>query len=102
MTNGSAALARMRRLAQQFDAIFLDNRIREDVVGDGFEILKRLLASDGVVERDLEILALTNAGNSRETQAVQSGADGLALRVEHRGLEGDEDACFHRENSIIA
>src|ERR1035441_8942806 len=62
---------------------------------DSFDVLARLLPSDSLGERDIEALSLADIGDGLVAQSVKRRADRLALRVQHRGFEGNEYASFH-------
>src|ERR1700722_9928312 len=62
---------------------------------DNFDILPRLLPRDSFGERDVEALSLPDGGDGLVAEPVQGRADGLPLRVQYRGFEGNEDASFH-------
>src|SRR4051794_17626740 len=83
------------RLVEELDAEVLYYRIGEDVARDRFDVLLRLLPSDPVGERDIEELALPHGCDCRVAETVERRADGLALRVQHSGLQRNEDASFH-------
>src|SRR3954470_21796516 len=79
---------------QELDAKLFDYRVGEHVPGNRVDIVFSLLACDVVVDVDFEELALAHACDGRITEPVERRADGLALRVEHGGLQGHEDASF--------
>ena len=58
--------------------------------------------ASAVRQIDIEELALAHCGDAVVAQPVERRAHGLALRIQHRGLEGNKDACFHGRTSIIA
>ena len=87
-------------LIQYFHPVLFDDRVREHVVRDGLYFALGRLARQAVRKRDLEIFALPHCRDRGMAEAVQCGADRLALRVEDRGLQGDEDACFHEESQL--
>src|SRR4029078_5460101 len=45
---------------------------------------------------DLDIFAFAHALNPTKAKGMQRTLDGLALRIEHAGFQGDGDARFHR------
>src|ERR1035437_7405669 len=83
-----------------FNAITLDHRIREQLVGHlGGERpgLHRL----GGGEVELEILALAHVFDLAVAERVQRVGDRLALRVEDRRFERDEDTSAHQPSREI-
>ena len=70
-------------------------------MSDCLDLFVRFLARDAIGNGNVEDFALAHIGDSSMAQTAERRADRLALRVENRGFEGYEDACFHR-NSIIA
>ena len=86
---------RVRALVQNLDPVFLDDRVGEDLVGDGLDLFVGFLASDAIRNRDVENFALAHIGDGAMAEAAEGGADRLALRVEDRGFEGNENASFH-------
>ena len=52
-------------------------------------------AKDLGITDDRVRLALAHAGDFGITETIERGADGLALRIEDGGFEGDVDAGFH-------
>jgi len=67
-------------------------------MGYRFDIFSHLLRRTPVRHGDIEKLALADVRYGGIAQAVQRGADGLALRVEDGGLERNEDTRFHKRN----
>src|SRR3982750_4265264 len=87
--------SRTGELVHEFDAKFFDDRVRQNVAGDGVNFLLRLVARDTLGEPQFEELALPNVRDIRVTEPVESGANGLTLRVEDGGLQHDENTSFH-------
>src|SRR5262245_60779765 len=71
------------RSIQNFYAILFDHGVRQNLVSDGFQVLRRLLAGDAIGDCDVEELALADRVDCGIAQTVQRGADGLALWVQH-------------------
>ena len=85
----------VRSFPVDLDPITLDHRIREQLVGDLGGQRARLLGGRGR-ELELEVLALADVADARVAQRVQRVGDRLALRIEDRRLQCDEDSGFHR------
>src|SRR5258705_816106 len=83
------------RSVQKFDAIIFDYRIREHVARDPIHLLGRLFARSAGSVLDVEEFSLPHSGDGGMSQAVERAPNGLALRVEHGGLEGNVDASLH-------
>jgi len=84
----SPAKLKLPRLPQLFDPIILNHGIAQNVTRDRVQIFAR-------IERDLKKLTLADIFDSFVSEAVQRGANGLALRIEDGLFEGYVDACFH-------
>lgn len=89
-------------LVGEFYAVFLDHRVRQDFVRNGFDVLLCLFARHAAGKRDLKELALAHAGNAVVPMAVQCRPHGLTLRIEHGGLQGNKNSRYHFGTSIIA
>src|SRR5581483_9947497 len=89
-------------LVDDLDPVLFDDGVGEDVVGNRFDVLLCLVAGDAVGDGDIEILALTDGGDTMIAESVQRGTDGLTLRIKDRGFQRNEDARFHRGISIMA
>src|SRR3954454_8115696 len=88
------------RLSQHLDAVVLDHRVGEELVGCVLE--SRLDAHPvGALDLDVEHLALADARDAGDTERLQSALDRLALRVENAGFQRDGDACLHYTAEII-
>lgn len=98
LRNGQAEAPVPQSLVGEFDGVFFDDGIGEDVVGESLDILLRLVARDAVGDRDVEAFALTDIRDIAIAQTVQRGANRLALRIEYGGLEENEDSCFHQKH----
>src|ERR1700676_3756894 len=83
------------RSVQKFDAIIFDHRMREHVTRNPIHLQRRLFAGRAGSDFDVEEFSLPHRGDSGMSQAVERAPDGLALRVEHGGLEGNENASLH-------
>lgn len=77
-------------LIEHLNPVIFDDRITQHIARDGVEILAGL-------QGDFEKLALPDVFDPLMTEAVQSGADGLALRIEDGWFEGYVDASFHND-----
>jgi glutamate racemase len=64
-------------------------------VGDGLDFAQGSLFCQTIGERDLEVFALPDVRDRRMAETVQRSAHRLTLRIEDRGLQRDENACFH-------
>src|SRR5207253_9023416 len=73
-----------------FDPIALDDRVREQLVGD-FGRQHLGLRRFGRRQVELEVLALPNVLDAAVAERMQRVDDGPALRVEDGRLEGDKD-----------
>src|SRR3954469_15135784 len=81
-------------LAQNLDPVILDYRVRQQLVGGGFQ--RRLgVGLVGAGQFDVEHLALAHTGHAIDAERFKRPFDGLALRIENAGFESDGDACFH-------
>jgi hypothetical protein len=81
-----------------FDGIFFDDGVGQDVVRKRLEIFLRLLTRNTVSNRDVETFTLPDIGDSAVAQTIQRRPNGLALRIEYSGLEENEDSCFHQNH----
>ncbi len=88
-------------LIHDLDPVFLDDRVGQDLMSDGLDLFVSFLAGDAIGNGNVEDLALAHIGDGAMAEPAECGADRLALRVEDRGFEGNEDASFH-EKTIIA
>ena len=74
--------------------VILDHGIGQQLVGGLLE--QRLgLGLVAALDLDVEHLALAHAGHALQAKRAQRAFDGLALRVENAGFQGDGDAGFH-------
>ena len=53
------------------------------------------LGAIAALDFDVEHLALAHAGDPGQPERAQRAFDGLALRVENAGFQGDGDTGFH-------
>src|ERR1017187_9407656 len=83
------------------EAIILDHRISEHFAGDALDFGLGVFAGDAVVQRDLEVLALTQIVNAAIAHLLQGAVNGFALRIEHSFLERNVNVGFHRRIPII-
>src|SRR5688500_6921809 len=82
------------RLSQQLDAVVLDHRVRQQLVGG---ILEGRFDPRpvGVLDFDVEHLALADARYASDAERLQRALDRLALRVENAGFQRNGDARLH-------
>src|SRR5262245_17178123 len=85
---------RGRGLADNLDAIVLDHRVGEELLGRCLQSRLGVLLV-AAVDLDVEYLALTDARDAGDAERLQRALDRLALRVENAVLEGNRDAGFH-------
>src|SRR6185437_9622495 len=76
---------------QTLDPEILDHRVGEQLAAHVLDV--RIARRVGKIE--LDELARPHIVDARKPQPLQRMVDGLALRVEDTGLEGDEDSRFH-------
>src|SRR4051794_21726453 len=91
-----AGIVACSRVLQALDAEILDDRVGEKLAA---HLLDRgVLGAVGEVEFDqLPRADIVDAG---KTEALERVVDGLALGVEHTGLQGDEHARFHANSPL--
>ena len=80
--------------AIDLDAITLDHRVREQLVGD-LGRQRPGLGRLGRLEIELEVLALPHVIDGAVAKRVQRVGNRFSLRIEHGRLERDEHACTH-------
>jgi len=97
---GGAGVGAGRVSVEQLDPIFFDHRIRQNLMRNGLQIFDRLLARNAVGDGELEDFALPHVRDGRITQAMQCGANGLALWIENRCLGRNNYARFHWEDRL--
>src|SRR6202022_512113 len=86
-------LAALRRIND--DPVLLDDGVGEELLAHRFDAGPGLGGVLRVVEIELDDLAEPHALHFAEPQRSERPADSLALRIEHRTLQRDDDACFH-------
>ena len=79
------------RLRHPLDAEILDDRVGEELAAHRLDVA----VAGAVGQVELDQLAGADILDAVETQAFERVVDRFSLRVEHPGLEGDEDAGFH-------
>src|SRR4051794_17654046 len=96
---GKTTTAAFMSSASDLDAVILDDGVREQLVASG---LQSLLGTGLVRTRQLDVehLALPHALDASDAERLQRPLDGLALRIEDAGLQGDGDARFHRNLAL--
>ncbi len=87
---------------ENINPILLDYRIRQDFPGDLVELGGGFFTIRGVVDSDIEILALPDIRNRRMPQPGESPADGLPLGVEDGRFQGDVDSRLHGKDHCKA
>src|ERR1700720_1624420 len=83
----------------EFDLVFLDHRIGEELFAHLFYDRARLRFVP-LCEFDVDDLALAHFADIAEAETVQSVADRLALGIEHAVLQRDENARLHAANIV--
>jgi hypothetical protein len=76
---------------EPLDPEVLDDRVRKQLAAHILDI--GIASAVGKIE--LDELTGTNVVDARKAEPFESVVDGLALRVEDAGLQGNEDARFH-------
>jgi hypothetical protein len=84
---------------QDFEAKFLNNGIGQHLFGNALDFPLGLIAGQ-TFERQNEKFALADFLNAGVPQRRERSLNGLALRVENRGLQHYPDVCFHLRNYI--
>src|ERR1035441_5999934 len=74
---------------------FLDHRVGEHLAGDALHLGARRLRAQPFGQRKREIFALAHSGYLRKSDLAQGVLDGLALRIQDRGLQRDIDMRLH-------
>ena len=74
-----------------------DDRVGEDLAGDALDLGLGMggITGEGVVEGELEVLALADVGDAVVLHAAERAGDGLALSVEHGPLQRDVNMRLH-------
>src|SRR2546423_10244384 len=82
------------RLAPDIDFVFFDDGVGKQLFA---HFLQRGAGFAGIALGKVKIddFALADFADLLESQPVQRMPDGLALRIEHAILQGDENAGFH-------
>ena len=80
----------MRRL-QPLDPEILDHRVGEQLAAHLLDVA----VAGAVGQVELDQLAGADVIDAGKAEPLERMVDGLALRIEHAGLQGDEDARFH-------
>src|SRR3569833_1122247 len=94
-TRTAAFMALASILSNDLDAVILDHRVRQQLVG-GLAQQRFGLFRVAAFEFDVEHLALADRGDTLNTERTQCTFDRLALRIENAGFQGNGDASFHR------
>src|SRR6266849_2243856 len=85
---------RVRCSVNDLEAIFLDNWIGQNFLGDALEVFLGFVAVPAIQIEDEE-LALADVLHGRVTQAGESVLNCLSLGIEYRALWHYPDVCFH-------
>ncbi len=88
------------KLFHDFEAVFFDHRIRQNLFGDALEFFLRFITVPAIQIQDKEF-SLTNFFHLRIPQSRQSVVNGLPLRVQHGALRHYPNMCFHAEQYNI-
>lgn len=86
------------KLFYDFEAVFLDHRIRENLFGDALEFSLRLITVPAIQIQDEEF-SLANIFHLCIAQSRQGVVNSLPLRIQHCALRHYPNMCFHA-NSI--
>src|SRR5208282_3397706 len=92
---GNRITAARMRPSTDLDRVVFDDRIGEQALASLGEPPARgrvVLA----IDLDVENLALAHAFKPVDGKALERALDRLALRIEHSGFQGHDDARFHR------
>src|ERR1700758_4386778 len=84
-------------LVHDLEAVFLDDRIGEDLLGDFLQLLLGFVARPAVEIED-EKFALAYVGNGSVAEPGKCVLDGLTLRIENGALRHDPNVSFHEES----
>ena len=87
----------MARLIDDFEAVFLDDRIGEDFFGDLFELFLCFVVRPAIEIEDEEF-ALAYVGNSGIAKTRKGMVNGLTLRIEYGAFGHDPDMSFHKKS----
>jgi hypothetical protein len=82
------------KLLHDFEAVFLDDGIGQNFLGDALELRLSLVTSPAV-EIKHEEFALADVGDGFIAEAGEGVVDGLALGIEDGAFWHDPDVCFH-------
>src|SRR5271169_923876 len=86
------------KLFDNFEAVFFDHRIGENLFGDALELFLRLITIPAIEIQDKKF-SLANIFHLRIAQSRQGVVNGLPLRIQHGALRHYPNMCFHA-NSI--
>jgi len=86
------------KLFDNFEAVFFNHRIGENLFGDALELFLSLLTVPAIQIQD-EKFPLANIFYLRIAQSRQGVVNGLPLRIQHGSLRHYPNMCFHA-NSI--
>src|SRR5512142_317805 len=84
----------------QFDLVFLDHRIGEQLLAHLLDAGARL-ALVLLVELEFDQFALADVADGAEAQIVEGMADRFALRIEHTVFQGHKDTRFHQKSLFL-
>jgi hypothetical protein len=83
-----------RTLIHNFEAVFFDDRIRENLFRNTFELFLSFFTVPAIKVEN-EKLTLADIRNLRITQARKRVLNGLSLRIEHGTFRHYPDMSFH-------
>src|SRR5271165_397742 len=83
------------------EAILFDYGISKYLACDTLNLCLSRIASDAVIERDLEVLSLAQVIDAAIDHFLQGAMNSFALRIEHGLLERDVNVGFHNGRIII-
>src|SRR5882724_2202166 len=83
-----------RSLLHDLEAVFLDHRIGQHVLGNLLQLLLRLVARPSF-QIEHKKFALAYVGNRGVTESGKSVVNGLTLRIQNRALWHNPNVSFH-------
>src|SRR6266478_8189454 len=95
--NSDRALSRKAKSVDDLEAVFLDDRIGEDFLGNFLEMLLGLVPGPAV-QIENEEFALPNVGNGAITKTGEGVMDCLTLGIENGALWHDPNMSFHKKS----
>jgi len=83
-----------RSLLHDLEAVFLDDRVGQHVLGNFLQLLLRLVARPAIEIQHKEF-PLAYIGNRGIAQPGKSVMNGLTLRIQNRALRHNPNVSFH-------